>query len=465
MKNKLLRSLLIITTIIGFSLSPLTFGDDFYANIPFSVLFTWLLSTIVDAPYYILFTASYIFSNIFGLILFIFSSTLLRKHFNLDDIDFIKKIKPAIESRSKKLYKYTYLNRSKSFNNSNLTYLISFIFLGLGFLGLYTAPSLYSILLCLLGMISILIILNIPSVWIEDAFATISNRLKISALLAGGLFLAIASSSTEFFTSLSGVVWYKVFSIGFDTLVWSSLFNLCMILGVCTFYKHNLQVDKSILRRDMPFYGVTILLLIFLAIDGIYSSLDFIILIAFYFVYVLSLYFDNAEPYQETTDDSWSTIWLKLFFGLLAIALLAHSLVTMGQKMVSISEVSFNFVLPVGILAATLYGPGTSIADMFMSIAATKKGEDSAAVINTIGSNTFDLTICLGIPGLIYTLITGENIIINLYDSLMLLTMLGVSYFIVYYFIYDNIITKNEGMFLIAYYLICTLIYVIYTFY
>ena len=336
---------------------------------------------------------------------------------------------------------------------------ITFIIFGI--CGYWFTEGIISLVFCLLGMLGVLMVLNIPSVWIEDGFATISQRLKISALLAGGLFLAIASSSAEFFTSMSGVVWYKIFSIGFDTLIWSSLFNLCIILGVCTYYKRNLSVDKYILKRDMPFYGVTIILLLLLAADGIYSSLDFLLLILFYLVYILFLYFDKAEPYQETTSDSWKTVGFKLIFGLLAIAFLAHSLVSLGQRSVEVAFDTYQYVLPVGILACTLYGPGTSVADMFMSIAATKKGEDSAAVINSISSNTFDLTICIGVPGLIYTIMTGKPIVIDLSTSFLLISMLLISYIIVWFFLRDKVIRRKEGNVLIIYYAICTVIYLI----
>jgi|GEM_PF-1741358 len=341
-----------------------------------------------------------------------------------------------------------------------LQYILSFFAVATGLITLFNGSTGVGIISLILGMLGILVLLNIPSNWIEDSFATISHRLKISALIAGGLFLAIASSSTEFFTALSGVVWHKVFSIGFDTLVWSSLFNLCVILGVCTYYKSKLFISKSILRRDMPYFGFTIAILLILAIDGVYTSVDFLILVGVYVAYVFILYFDKSEPYQETTNDSWRIVNLKLFLGLFFIAILAHTMVTFGQKAIYLSEIVYNYSLPIGILACTIYGPGTSIADMFMSIAATKKGEDSAAVVNSISSNTFDLTICLGIPGLIYTGMTGESIYIDLNSSILLISMLLFSFVIVCVVLWDKKITKNEGTILLSYYCFCTIIYI-----
>lgn len=451
-----IKSFYIVITIVGFTLSPITFGDDIYSNIPFAALLTYIFRNLIGINYPGLFIIMYIISNVFGIVLFYIGIKKLSKNYILNT-----RIKRYLYTANKKI---SLIGNIYQFmvNGIKLKFLISFLLLLIGIISYFYLESFFGIIFLVLGMIGILILLNIPSNWIEDSFATISHRLKISSLIAGGLFLAIASSSTEFFTSFSGVVWYKVFSIGFDTLVWSSLFNLCIILGVITFYKSKILISKNIINRDMPAFGISIGLLLFLGIDGFYTRWDFIFMIILYIIYILILYFDKSEPYQETTDDSWSLVYIKLFFGLLLIAVLAHTMVSFGQETVQIVDKIYSYALPIGILACTIYGPGTSIADMFMSIAAIKKGEDSASVVNSISSNTFDLTICMGVPGLIYTIITGENIAINIQSSILLISMLILSYFIVFIVIWDRKITKNEGIILILYYLVCTIIYIVY---
>lgn len=312
------------------------------------------------------------------------------------------------------------------------------------------------------AMLGILLLFNIPSKWVEESFSKISYKFKISSAIAGGFFLAIASSAPEFFTATSGVLYYKIFSIGFDTLIWSAIFNLCIIIGLGTYFKDPILIRRSILVRDMPFLGISIFILLILALDGIYSTVDFILLIVVYLVYLSFLSFDKSKSYPDTkTNFSRKEIILKLSFGLILIALLAHSMVSIGQETIKLFEQFYGFALPVGVLACTIYGPGTSIADLFMSIAAIRKGNYTAAVVNGISSNTFDLTICIGIPGLAYTFLTGKEILINLNSSLLIISMLSISFVLVYFILGDGKVTKRKGTILLGYFLTCMIVYLI----
>lgn len=341
-------------------------------------------------------------------------------------------------------------------------YVIAFLLVIMGYVGLNTVEGTTLIVMLFFAMLGVLLLFNVPSKWVEDSFAFISYKYRISSAVAGGIFLAIASSSPEFFTAVSGVIWYNIFDIAFDTLIWSSIFNLCVIIGVVTFYKPEVLIRKNILKRDMPALGITILVLLLLALDGSYSAIDFSILIMFYFSYVLILYLDKSRPYSEVSNES-STIKIifKLIVGFILIALLAHTMISFGQETISLVEKQYSILLPIGVLACTIYGPGTSVADLFMSIAAIKKGEDTAAVVNGISSNTFDLTICIGVPGLIYTFLTGKEIAIDLNASMLLITMLLVSFVLVFFILRNGRISRKQGIVLLGFYVICTVVYLI----
>ncbi|MEE9169277.1 MAG: hypothetical protein V3U73_05890 [bacterium] len=336
--------------------------------------------------------------------------------------------------------------------------LVSLVFLIVGWISLGQSPSLLTLVLCLLAMISVLFLLYYPSIWTEEAFASISYKLKISSLIAGGVFLAASSSTPEFFTSFSGVVLHKVFAVGIGTVLWSALFNLCVIIGVCSLYKSPLTVNPRIYKRDMPFYGIAILALILLSLDKTFTRIDFLILVSIYVIYIIFLSFDKSEPYKDETHDSWSLILGKMFAGIILIGVLSHLLVTLGLRMIVLSESLFDYIFPVTLLAALIFAPGTSISDLLMSISATKRGEDSVAIVNGVASNTFDLTICLGVPGLAYTMVTNESVSFNIVESGPILGALLIGYIVAFVFIYtQKKIFKWEGWILLIYFLIALL--------
>lgn len=69
-----------------------------------------------------------------------------------------------------------------------------------------------------------------------------------------------------------------------------------------------------------------------------------------------------------------------------------------------VSEVSLDSVMGLTFLAA-----GTSIPEAVSSVIVTAQGHGSMGISNSIGSNTFDILLCLGLPWLIKTLIAPTN--------------------------------------------------------
>jgi cation:H+ antiporter len=328
------------------------------------------------------------------------------------------------------------------------------IFLFIGIVALSLNPSYMSLIAVLLGISTTIYLLYYSSEWVETGFAAISTRFKIPALISGALFLAPSSSMPEFFTAFSGVVLHKIFDIGLFTILWSALFNLCIIVGVGAWLKSSFTVDSKVLRRDMPYYGLTIGIITFLGYDGYFSELDFLVLIACYFVYIIILIFDKSDPYKITNPTNLYSVLVKISVSILLVGLLSHILVTLGLQISKISETLFNIMIPASVLSIIIYVPGTSLSDLFMSIAAIKKGKDSTAIINGIGSNIFDLTICIGIPGYIYTRIVGQGVSIVFLKILPSILSLTIGFLLVFIFLgIGKTVTKLEGMILIVFFL------------
>ena len=61
----------------------------------------------------------------------------------------------------------------------------------------------------------------------------------------------------------------------------------------------------------------------------------------------------------------------------------------------------------------TILAAGTSIPEVISGIIVTRKGKGEMAISNSIGSNVFDILICLGLPWFIQTVIiqnTNETV-------------------------------------------------------
>lgn len=61
--------------------------------------------------------------------------------------------------------------------------------------------------------------------------------------------------------------------------------------------------------------------------------------------------------------------------------------------------------IPDTVMGLTFVAAGVSIPDALSSIAVIKEGHGDMAVSNAVGSNVFDILVCLGLPWLIQTTI------------------------------------------------------------
>jgi len=161
----------------------------------------------------------------------------------------------------------------------------------------------------------------------------------------------------------------------------------------------NLKLPKRGIGRDLIFYFAVIVFLAFAIFDGEISRTESLALVIFYIFYVAVLFFAKKEfderEQLERVEQSGEKIFYTFTGGIAVIGFLCHTMIENGLALAE------NFALPLGVVSALVFAIGTSLPDLFLSIAAAKKGNGASAVANIFGSNTFDIAIGLGVPILI----------------------------------------------------------------
>ena len=79
------------------------------------------------------------------------------------------------------------------------------------------------------------------------------------------------------------------------------------------------------------------------------------------------------------------------------IALLSYVLVWM------VAIIGFTLGIPDVIMGLTFLAAGSSVPDGISSLIVARQGDGDMAVSNTVGSNVFDILLCLGLPWLLKT--------------------------------------------------------------
>ncbi len=259
----------------------------------------------------------------------------------------------------------------------------------------------------------------------------ISKDLRLSSDAAGATLMAVGSSAPELFVALFAVIKpgdHQVIGIG--SIVGSAIFNLLVIVGAAALVKKATLTWQPVVR-DLFFYFIAVVLLVYFIWDGVFTFNEAIILLAVYILYVLAVVYwrrfftySDMEYTVEVEDPHGENIkithfidvalkfifpsrekyYLTFIFSIFIIAALSYVLV-------EVAVVSAHLLnIPEAIIALTVLAVGTSIPDLFSSIIVAKQGRGDMAVSNAIGSNIFDILVGLGLPFIIVMSISGGTI-------------------------------------------------------
>ncbi|MGL5714737.1 MAG: sodium:calcium antiporter [Paraclostridium sp.] len=240
-----------------------------------------------------------------------------------------------------------------------------------------------------------------------DNISKLAIKKNISPSVRGVLLDGISSSIPELLTSVAAA--YLVIvngdssafaDVGVGTIGGSAIFNILIIpfLSVLVVPAHELEeieIDKFALIRDLGVYLLSIGVLYFAAKTGVLTTKTGVIMTGIYAIYAKYLLWSNknsagGNEEEEVVTDSDGSLWSKIVFSLAPIGIAVHYCV------VSATFIGTELNIPRVMMALIVLAGVTSIPDTLLSIKSAKKGELDASIANAVGSNTFDILICLG---------------------------------------------------------------------
>ena len=248
----------------------------------------------------------------------------------------------------------------------------------------------------------------------------------MSSDISGATLMAIGSSAPELAVMIISVLKPGNHeAIGIGTIVGSALFNLFIITGAVMIIKTNAKLQWQPLIRDLLFYALSILVLLFAFKNGKVSFFEASLFVLVYVIYIFALYkwkkifpYKDVEKHENQINENGGNKleriarkFLDLNFYivfLLSIGLIGVLSWLLVESAIGISE-AIN--IPEFIVALTVIAMGTSIPDLVSSVIVAKQGRAGMAIVNGIGSNIFDVLIGLGLPFLLLFAFTAQNVV------------------------------------------------------
>ena len=233
--------------------------------------------------------------------------------------------------------------------------------------------------------------------WFVEGAAGIAMRFGIPQLVIGLTIVAMGTSAPEAAVSIAAAVKGNA-DITIGNIVGSNILNILVILGLAASIVP-IAVARSTVRIEMPFMIAITALLFYQGRDGSISLADGGVLMVAFAVYMMYLYTmamkSNVDSDLEEPGLPLGRCLLSAVGGLALI--IAGSNVTVGAA----TSIATYAGLSERFIGLTIVALGTSLPELFTSVAAARRGNADIAIGNIVGSNIFNILFVVGLSALI----------------------------------------------------------------
>ncbi|CDH00101.1 calcium/sodium antiporter [Xenorhabdus bovienii] len=236
--------------------------------------------------------------------------------------------------------------------------------------------------------------------------AVFARSLKIPPYIVGLTIMGIGTSLPELMVSITAAQ-DGLPNMAIGNAIGSNITNLLLITGAASLIRP-ITVKSDILRRELPLMLLITAFVGYILAGSYLSRLDGIVLLltALFFIALMIKMTtvsqdDGLDSYTQERDAELpiegnkgiALLWVVL--GLIILPISTRMVIDNAAVVARIYGIS-ELVIGLTILAV-----GTSLPELATSIAAAIKGENDMAMGNIIGSNVFNITLVLGIPGIL----------------------------------------------------------------
>ena len=262
--------------------------------------------------------------------------------------------------------------------------------------------------------------------WFVDGASGIATKLKIPQIVIGLTIVAMGTSAPEAAVSISSAIKGNA-DITIGNVVGSNILNVLIILGISSVIAV-LAVQKSTTWVDVPVtIGATVILLL-MGLDGTISLPDGIVMLLCFIAYLAYLFIMTKK--NPPKEDAPAVNTNKKHFLLKAIVMTVGGLVAIvwgsDLSVDGATALAKLFGVSERVIGLTIIALGTSLPELFTSVAAEIKKNSDIAVGNIVGSNIFNILIVVGVSSVITPVPFDKPFIIDTVVALVAMVLLLV---------------------------------------
>lgn len=236
--------------------------------------------------------------------------------------------------------------------------------------------------------------------WFVDGAASVAAKLGIPQLVIGLTIVAMGTSAPEAAVSLTAA-FHGNADITIGNVVGSNILNVLIILGLAALICP-MAVAKLTVLVDIPVTVAISLLLLGLGFDGSISRLDAGILLVVFIGY-LSYLFIMTKKGLISGESEEEGAKIQSVPKALLCTVLGLALIIVGSNFAvdAASAIAKMLGLSERFIGLTIVALGTSLPELFTSVAAAIKKNPDMAIGNIVGSNIFNILFIVGLSGMV----------------------------------------------------------------
>lgn len=280
----------------------------------------------------------------------------------------------------------------------------------------------------LLLVIGFVLLIKGADYFVEGA-SKIADRFHIPQIIIGLTIVAFGTSAPEAAISITAAMSNNA-DITIGNVIGSNILNILVILGITSCIRP-LIVQKATLRYELPFViGITAILWILGASDGMITFGDGIILWVLFLIFLGYLLW-RAKRGDDVLEDVESADKNESFIKLILMTVLGMAAIAYGADLTvdSATNIATTLHMSERLIALTIVAFGTSLPELITSITAAKKGNSDIAIGNIVGSNIFNILFVTGTTALITNVPFASSFVIDSIVALLSVVLLWLFVF------------------------------------
>jgi cation:H+ antiporter len=306
------------------------------------------------------------------------------------------------------------------------------------------------------------LLLYLGAEWFVGGASALALALRVPQLIVGLTVVAYGTSAPELIVGIQAAVAGRG-DVALGNVVGSNIVNIGLILGLAALVRPA-RVDASLRRRELPVLVLSAALVPIVLADGRIAAWEAGVLLTLAGVYTTwmvrasraSQAIAQAKTDAVVTAAAADAAGAPASQGIArsgAVALLGLIVLLVGGNVFVSAAVSVARGLGMSdrMVGLTIVAVGTSLPELVTSVIAAARGHSDIAIGNVVGSNIFNVLLCLGAAGLAGSVGADIGRVSTELAVMMLMTLLAAAFIRS-----ERLITRLEGGVALAAYLVFT---------